>query len=90
MKKRILALILAMSMIFALVGCSSSSSDTTSDNSPATDSQPADDTQSGGDTSTDTTATKTGTLKIGLMVHQTGWFAGVDTPNYNEFPAMVD
>jgi ABC-type branched-subunit amino acid transport system substrate-binding protein len=90
MKKRILALILAMSMIFALAGCSSGSSDTTSDNSPATDSQPADDTQSGGDPSTDTTATKTGTLKIGLMVHQTGWFAGVDTPNYNEFTAMVD
>lgn len=30
------------------------------------------------------------TLKVGLMVHQTGWFAGVDTPNYNEFNAMVD
>ena len=30
------------------------------------------------------------TLKIGLMVHQTGWFAGVDTPNFNEFNAMVD
>ena len=30
------------------------------------------------------------TLKIGLMVHTTGWFAGVDTPNFNEFNAMVD
>ena len=33
---------------------------------------------------------KTSTLKIGLLVHQTGWFAGVDTPNYNEFHAMID
>ena len=30
------------------------------------------------------------TLKIGLMVHQTGWFAGVDTPNFYEFNAMID
>ena len=30
------------------------------------------------------------TLKIGLMVHTTGWFAGVDTPNFNEFNAMID
>lgn len=30
------------------------------------------------------------TLKIGLMVHTTGWFAGIDTPNFNEFNAMVD
>ena len=29
-------------------------------------------------------------LKVGLMVHTTGWFAGVDTPNFNEFNAMVD
>ena len=34
--------------------------------------------------------TNTDTLKIGLMVHLTDWFAGVDTPNYNEFNAMVD
>lgn len=30
------------------------------------------------------------TLKVGLMVNTTGWFAGVDTPNFNEFNAMVD
>ena len=30
------------------------------------------------------------TLKIGLLVHQSGWFAGVDTPNFYEFNAMID
>ena len=30
------------------------------------------------------------TLKIGLMVHTTGWFAGVDTPNFIEFNSMID
>ena len=35
-------------------------------------------------------AEDTETLKVGLMVHTTGWFAGVDTPNFNEFNAMVD
>ena len=34
--------------------------------------------------------TNTDTLKIGLMIHLTDWFAGVDTPNYNEFNAMID
>ena len=38
----------------------------------------------------DTEPTKTDTLKIGLLVHTTGWFAAVDTPNYNEFTALVD
>lgn len=33
---------------------------------------------------------QTETLKLGLLVHQTGWFAGVDTPNFYEFNAMVD
>jgi branched-chain amino acid transport system substrate-binding protein len=31
----------------------------------------------------------TETLKIGLLVHQTDWFAGVDMPNFYEFNAMV-
>ena len=35
-------------------------------------------------------ASKTDTLKIGLLINQTGWFAGVDTTNYNEFNAMID
>ncbi len=44
----------------------------------------------GGSSDTTTTEeTKTGTLKVGLLTHQTGWFAGVDTPNYNEFNAMI-
>ena len=33
---------------------------------------------------------ETAVLPIGLMVHQTGWFAGVDTPNFYEFNAMID
>jgi branched-chain amino acid transport system substrate-binding protein len=31
----------------------------------------------------------TDVLKIGLLVHQTDWFAGVDMPNFYEFNAMV-
>jgi len=29
-------------------------------------------------------------LKIGLLVHETGWFSGVDRPLISEFNAMVD
>ncbi len=86
MKKRILAMLMALSMIFALAACGSNG-DKPSDNPPAnnSESQPGgEETPNGGEP-----AAKTGTLKIGLLVHQTGWFAGVDTPNYNEFNAMV-
>ena len=87
MKKRILALLMAAAMMFALAACGNQSNDTSdppSDNSQAV--EPDDSATPGGDTE----PTKTGTLKIGLLVHQTGWFAGVDTPNYNEFHAMID
>jgi ABC-type branched-subunit amino acid transport system substrate-binding protein len=89
-----------MSMLLALVSCSggtSGTNDTASDNTTAGDqaAESSAGTETGEETSEEpaseeATATKTGTLKIGLMVHQTGWFAGVDTPNYNEFTAMVD
>ena len=57
--KKILAMLLALVMVFGLVAC-------------GTSDEP-----------------KTDTLKIGLLTHQTGWFAGVDAPNYNEFNAMI-
>ena len=87
MKKRIHALLMAAAMMFALAACGNQSNDTSdppSDNSQAV--EPDDSATPGGDTE----PTKTGTLKIGLLVHQTGWFAGVDTPNYNEFHAILD
>mgnify|MGYP001233511778 CR=1 FL=1 len=83
MKKKLLALLLSGAMILPLVACGGGGGGESSAPSGSTApsaSQPADD---GGE------ATKTDTLKIGLLVHQTGWFAGVDTPNYNEFNAMV-
>ena len=86
MKKRILALIMASVMIFGLAACGGN--DDAGTNSPApSQSQPAQQqTPSGGDVSE---PAKTETLKIGLLTHQTGWFAGVDAPNYIEFNAMI-
>ena len=85
MKRRILALLLSGAMLLPLAACGNSDSGNTStppaDNNSPSASQPA---------GNDTQATKTDTLKIGLLVHQTGWFAGVDTPNFNEFNAMID
>ena len=85
MKKKLLALLLSGAMLLPLVACGGGDSGESSAPSGSTApsaSQPADEGGDGG-------ATKTDTLKIGLLVHQTGWFAGVDTPNYNEFNAMV-
>jgi len=85
MKKRILALIMATVMIFGLAACGGGDTDA---NSPApSQSQPVQQTPSGG--SDPAPAGKTETLKIGLLTHQTGWFAGVDAPNYIEFNAMI-
>ena len=89
MKKRILALLMVLAMIFALAACGSgggSQSEGGNSTSGDTSQEPADETP---DSSEAEPATKTDTLKIGLLVHQTGWFAGVDTPNYNEFNAMI-
>ena len=86
MKKRILALIMASVMIFGLAACGGNDDAGTNSPSPS-QSQPAEQqTPSGGDVSE---PAKTETLKIGLLTHQTGWFAGVDAPNYNEFNAMI-
>lgn len=86
MKKRILALVMAMAMMFALAACGNQGSETSDPPSDTSEATEPDDTN----TEQPGEATNTGTLKIGLLVHQTGWFAGVDTPNYNEFNAMVD
>lgn len=91
MKKRLLALFLAGAMCFALAACSTGGSDNPpqgGNDAPPAGSQQDDNTPDTPD-APDGPA-KTGTLKIGLLVHTTGWFAGVDTPNYNEFTAMVD
>ena len=82
MKKRILALLMAAAMLFALAACSNQADDTS--DPPAGESTPASEPageepggeEPGGET-------KSGTLKMGLLVHTTGWFAGVDTPKYN-------
>ena len=91
--KRILATILALAMVLCLAGCGASTekldeiqtklegiqatldSMTAPAEEAAEEAAPAD--------------LKTDTLPIGLMVNTTGWFAGVDTANYNEFGAMV-
>ena len=85
MKKRILALVMAMVMIFALAACGGEKEPAPSQSTPA-ESTPAESTPA---ESTPSEATKTGTLKIGLLTHNTGWFAAVDTPNYNEFNATI-
>ncbi|MGM9615807.1 MAG: ABC transporter substrate-binding protein [Oscillospiraceae bacterium] len=102
--KKILALIVAAVMLLSLCACGASvdtakldeiqaaldniqaSLDQLADGAaapaPAPEAEPAD--------APAAPAGDTETLSIGLMVHTTGWFAGVDTPNFNEFNAMVD
>ncbi len=102
--KKLLSLLLVLVLVFSMVACAKTddtakapSNDTPNTDAPATDtpdngaedSAPADDGEGEGEGEGDAAPTKTDTLKIGLLVHQTGWFAGVDTPNYNEFNAMV-
>lgn len=82
--KKLSALALSLSLLFSLAACTGGGD--TNSNPPANDSTPpaSQPAQSGGETA------KTDTLKVGLLVHQSGWFAGVDTPNFYEFNAMVD
>ena len=81
--KKVTALALVLSLLLALSACGGGNGQTSTppaDSDAPSASQPA---EEGGSTNTET-------LKIGLLVHQTGWFAGVDTPNFYEFNAMVD
>ena len=88
MKKRILAMLMALVMIFAMAACSNTAGDEQQSEQPSdSQTQPVESEQPSESTPAETT--KTDTLKIGLLTHQTGWFAGVDTPNYNEFNAMI-
>ncbi len=84
MKRKLLALFLScILLMMPLAACSSGGGDATEAPATGTQAPAANPAEGGGE------ATNTATLPIGLLVHQTGWFAGVDTPNYNEFNAMV-
>lgn len=100
--KKALALILALAMVFALSACTASLDEETlaridsiSDRLDAIEAQLAGDTAEETEEETEPAeeaveVTNHETLPIGLMVNTTGWFAGVDTPNFNEFNAMVE
>lgn len=82
MKKRVLALLLSGALLLPLAACGN--------DTPGSSTPPDNDTPPASQPANDGTGGATDTLKIGLLVHQTGWFAGVDTPNFNEFNAMID
>lgn len=99
--KKALALILAVALVFALSACTATPDEETlarldsiSDRLDAIEAQLAD---TGAEETEEETepaeeaveVTNSAVLPIGLMVNTTGWFAGVDTPNFNEFNAMV-
>ena len=94
--KKTLALILALAMVFALAGCAGVDAETAAklDSIQATldsieaklSEAPAAEEEAAEEPAAEL---KTGVLPIGLMVNTTGWFASVDTANYNEFNAMV-
>ena len=93
--KKILALLLAVVMVMSLAACGAADTGKLDEIQAALAGIQAslDKLTEGGAPAGDApaapAASKTDTLKIGLMVHLTDWFAGVDTPNYNEFNAMV-
>ncbi len=100
--KKALALILAVALVFALSACTASLDEETlaridslSDRLDAIESQ-LDEAEAPETVEEETEpaeeaveVTNSAVLPIGLMVNTTGWFAGVDTPNFNEFNAMV-
>ncbi len=93
--KRILATILALAMVLCLAGCGASTEkldeiQTKLEGIQATlDSMTAPAEEAEEAPAEAPADLKTDVLPVGLMVNTTGWFAGVDTPNYNEFGAMV-
>lgn len=90
--KRILALTLALAMVLCLAGCGASTEKLDEIQAKLEGIQATLDSMAAPAEEGDEPAAelKTGVLPIGLMIHTTDWFAGVDAPNYYEFHAMVD
>jgi ABC-type branched-subunit amino acid transport system substrate-binding protein len=84
---KILATVLALVMLFTLTACGGGgkAKDTPAPPQKPTEAPPAQETPE----ETPEEELKTDTLKIGALLHQTGWFATVDMNNYYEFNAMV-
>lgn len=87
---RILTLMLALVMVAGLAACGGG---TTTTETPATEA-PATEAPATEAPATEAPEAepeeKTDTLKIGALLHQTDWFAGVDMANVYEFQAMID
>ena len=84
MKKRILALLMAAAMMFALAACGNQSGETS--DPPAGESTPASEPageEPGGET-------EGNVLKIGALLNTTGWFASIDYNNQIEMQTLVD
>ena len=84
MKKRILALLMAAAMMFALAACSNQSGETS--DPPAGESTPASEPageEPGGET-------EGNVLKLGALLNTTGWFASIDYNNQIEMQTLVD
>lgn len=83
--KRLLALLLAMAMVFALAACggAESAAETSGQGAAETASSAAAETN-------ETTETSGNVLKIGALLNTTGWFASIDYNNQIEMQTLCD
>ncbi len=96
--KKVTALLIVLVLCLSLAACGSTSGGSagtsasagTADSAAPASQEPASAEPAGTGEESAEPELKTDTLKIGLLVHTTEWFAAVDMPNYYEFNAMVD
>jgi ABC-type branched-subunit amino acid transport system substrate-binding protein len=86
---RLLAVVLVFSMLLALTACGGSKTDN-EDSGKAPVSEAPEKEAPDQEVQEPNGEPKRDTLKIGALLHQTGWFATVDMTNYYEFNAMID
>lgn len=90
--KKLLALALALVMVFALVACGGGGGTSTqapATDAPATEPPATDDATATEEPAGEDSGEATETLKIGVLLHTTEWFATVDKNNYNEINGMI-
>lgn len=87
--KKLLSMILALVMVFSLAACGGggTTTDAPATQEPATQA-PGPETQAPAP-ETDEPGGETQTLKIGVLLHTTEWFATVDKNNYDEINGMI-
>ena len=88
MKRRLICALLVLLFVFTLAACGKTGQNGSGETPQAGEASSGSESPGSG-SAAQTPGETVETLKVGLLIHQTGWFSAVDLTNYYEFNAMT-